>query len=81
MFFTRAKLKVNTTFPVVKVFSLFKIIKNAKDESITIETRDKIYELLLKAWQSNKNRIGRKLESKARRILNIYLKISNLGLH
>lgn len=43
-----AKLKVNSSFPVVNIFRLLKTIKNPKEEIITEKIRDEIYEHLLK---------------------------------
>lgn len=57
-----AKLKVNTTFPVVKVFSLIKTIKNVKEEIISIGTRDQIYDLLLMANGNKPNIVPKKFE-------------------
>ena len=57
-----AKLKVSTTFPVIKVFSLIKTIKNVKDEIISTETRDEIYDLLLKANGNKPNIVPKKFE-------------------
>jgi len=47
--FTRgSKLKVNSSFPVIKYYNLLKAIKSVKDENVSQEIRDNIYDLLLK---------------------------------
>ncbi len=43
-----AKLKVNSSFPVVKYYNLLKTIKNNKEVNITENMRDEIVELILK---------------------------------
>lgn len=61
-----ASLKVNSTFPVIKNFRLLKTIKSSKAINITEETRDDVYNLLLringikptiipKKYEENKN--------------------------
>ncbi len=47
--FTRgSKLKINSSYPVIKYYNLLKTIKNSKNINITENIRDEVYETLLK---------------------------------
>ena len=57
-----AKLKVNSSFPVIKLSKLLKTIKGTNDINITEETRDEIYDLLLRLNGNKPNINLKKLE-------------------
>jgi hypothetical protein len=48
VFTGRARLRINSSFPVIKFYRLLKTIKSSKEINISEFTRDEIYNLLLK---------------------------------
>ena len=60
-----AKLKVSSSFPVVKTWNLLKTIKNTREVNITSETMDEIYNLLLRINGNKPNIIPKKVESES----------------
>lgn len=57
-----AKLKVNSSFPVIKLSKLLKTIKGTNDINITEAIRDEIYDLLLRLNGNKPNINLKKLE-------------------